>query len=40
MGTVHLNGHSLTLDDVIKVARCGYKVDLDPAAKALSLIHI
>jgi histidine ammonia-lyase len=34
MGTVHLNGHSLTLDDVIKVARCGYKVDLDPAAKA------
>uniref|UniRef100_UPI001BCC9066 HAL/PAL/TAL family ammonia-lyase n=1 Tax=Acetomicrobium sp. TaxID=1872099 RepID=UPI001BCC9066 len=34
MDTIHLNGHSLTLEDVVKVARCGCKVNLDPAAKA------
>ncbi|AFM21359.1 histidine ammonia-lyase [Acetomicrobium mobile DSM 13181] len=34
METIHLNGHSLTLEDVVKVARGGCRVDLDPAAKA------
>ncbi|MCD7877742.1 MAG: histidine ammonia-lyase [Cloacibacillus porcorum] len=33
MTTVHLDGKSLTLQDVVNVARKGYKVEIAPAAK-------
>ncbi len=33
MPTVHLDGKSLTLQDVVNVARKGYKVEIAPAAK-------
>ncbi len=32
MTTVHLDGKSLTLQDVVNVARKGYKVENEPAA--------
>ncbi|MCF7934868.1 MAG: histidine ammonia-lyase [Synergistales bacterium] len=34
MPVIELNGHSLTLDEIVKVAREGYTITLDPAAEA------
>ena len=33
--TIELNGHSLTIIDMVNVARHGYQVTLDPAAQNL-----
>ncbi len=33
LNTVVLDGKSLTINDIVNVARNGYKVEIDPGAK-------